>query len=99
MHWLPYSSSSGRVRCTSHVKVTLVATAVASASVAVEVNEVLVVAVKGSRESTGLARNGEDRERADRSCKMLDYSNLRSPGASPRSKFLFDFVLRSFREI
>ena len=64
MHWLPESGSSGRVGRTSHVSVALTTAAVTSQSV--EVDEVLVMAVQGSRESAGLARSGKDRERADR---------------------------------
>ena len=62
---MPESGSSGRVGSTSHVNVTLAAAAVASQSVVV--NEVLVVAVQGSRElRAGLARSGRDWGRADR---------------------------------
>ena len=61
---MPESGSSGRVGSTSHVNVTLPTAAVGSASMVV--NEVLVVAVQGSRElSAGLARSGDDWGRAD----------------------------------
>ena len=63
MHWLPESGSSGRVGSTDHVNVTLATAAVGSASIVV--NEVLQVAVQGSRESAGLARIGRGKDRAD----------------------------------
>ena len=65
MQWLPESGSSGRVGSTSHVNVTLATAAVDSASIVV--NEVLVVAVQGSRELVaGLPRSGRDWGRAKR---------------------------------
>ena len=65
MFWLPDSCTVGRARSTGHVDVTLAAAAVASESVAI--NEVLVVAVQGSRElNAGLARSGRNWGRADR---------------------------------
>merc|ERR1719458_500530 len=65
VHWLPESGSSGRVGSTSHVNVTLATAAVGSASIVA--NEVLVVAVQGTRElSAGLASSGRSWGRADR---------------------------------
>ena len=64
MFWLPDSCTVGRARSTGHVDVTLAAAAVASESVAI--NEVLIVAVQGSREIAGLPRSGRDWGRAKR---------------------------------
>ena len=53
VHWLPSSRPCGRLRSTGHVNVTLAAAADSRESV--EVDEVLVLAVEGSRESAGFA--------------------------------------------
>ena len=53
MHWLPVTRSCGHVKSAGHVNVTLAATADARESV--QVDEVLVLAVEGSRESAGFA--------------------------------------------
>ena len=60
--WLPESWSTGRVRSTGHVHVTLATATVASESI----NVVLVGAVQGSREIAGLPRSGTNCDRAKR---------------------------------
>ena len=62
--WLPESWSTGRVRSTGHVDVTLATATVASESMVIDV--VLVVAVQGSREIAGLPRSGRHWGRAKR---------------------------------
>ena len=63
VHWLPQSGSSGRMRRANDISVTL--TTAAGATEPVVVNLLFVLAVQGSRKSTGLARSGEDWEGAD----------------------------------
>ena len=62
MFWLPESCTIGRVGSTGHVDVTLAAATVAIESMVID--EVLILAVQGSRESARLPRSGRDWERA-----------------------------------
>ena len=62
----PDARSSGWIRSTGHVDVTLAAAAVARDSVVVD--GVPVVALQGAWESAGFPRSGRDWRRTERSC-------------------------------